>query len=262
MALDEARGLVFVPTGSAAPDFHGADRIGDNLFANCLLALDAATGQAGLALPGRASRHLGSRLPVAAHARDRAARRPHDRRGGADDQARLRLRPRSRDRRAALPGGGAAVAGRARVPGERAVAHAAGAAPSRSRSPARRLTADLLTRRTPEAHAWAAAEFAKMHNGGPFTPLADRHGHGRLPGIRRRRGMGRQRLRPGLGAAVRQRQRPGLDRVARARRRRHRRAQHLPEVVRAPVIVTIAAARRRRFRRSPISRRRPSSSRR
>ena len=33
------------------------------------------------------------------------------------------------------------------------------------------LTADLLTRRTPEAHAWAAAELAKMHNGGPFTPL-------------------------------------------------------------------------------------------
>ena len=45
MALDEARGLVFVPTGSAAPDFHGADRAGDNLFANCLLALDAATGR-------------------------------------------------------------------------------------------------------------------------------------------------------------------------------------------------------------------------
>jgi quinoprotein glucose dehydrogenase len=45
MALDEARGIVFVPTGSAAPDFHGADRHGDNLFANCLLALDAATGR-------------------------------------------------------------------------------------------------------------------------------------------------------------------------------------------------------------------------
>ena len=45
MALDEARGIVFVPTGSAAPDFHGADRVGDNLFANCLLALDAATGK-------------------------------------------------------------------------------------------------------------------------------------------------------------------------------------------------------------------------
>jgi quinoprotein glucose dehydrogenase len=36
---------VFVPTGSAAFDFYGANRLGDNLFANCLLALDAATGK-------------------------------------------------------------------------------------------------------------------------------------------------------------------------------------------------------------------------
>jgi quinoprotein glucose dehydrogenase len=34
MSLDEKRGLVFVPTGSAAFDFYGANRIGDNLFAN------------------------------------------------------------------------------------------------------------------------------------------------------------------------------------------------------------------------------------
>ena len=45
LALDERRGIVFVPTGSAAFDFYGADRAGDNLFANCLLALDAATGK-------------------------------------------------------------------------------------------------------------------------------------------------------------------------------------------------------------------------
>ncbi len=45
MSLDEKRGLVFVPTGSAAFDFYGADRHGDNLFANCLLALDAKTGK-------------------------------------------------------------------------------------------------------------------------------------------------------------------------------------------------------------------------
>ncbi len=38
MALDEKRGLVYVPTGSAAFDFYGADRHGDNLFANTLLA--------------------------------------------------------------------------------------------------------------------------------------------------------------------------------------------------------------------------------
>jgi quinoprotein glucose dehydrogenase len=45
MALDERRGMVFVPTGSAAFDFWGGNRIGQNLFANCLLALDAATGK-------------------------------------------------------------------------------------------------------------------------------------------------------------------------------------------------------------------------
>jgi quinoprotein glucose dehydrogenase len=45
MALDAKRGIVFVPTGSAASDFYGANRVGDDLFANCLLALDAATGK-------------------------------------------------------------------------------------------------------------------------------------------------------------------------------------------------------------------------
>ncbi len=45
MALDLKRGLVFVPTGSAAYDFYGANRLGDNLFANCLIALRADTGK-------------------------------------------------------------------------------------------------------------------------------------------------------------------------------------------------------------------------
>jgi len=44
-AVDEARGLVFCPTGSAAFDFWGGNRIGQNLYANCLVALDAATGR-------------------------------------------------------------------------------------------------------------------------------------------------------------------------------------------------------------------------
>jgi glucose dehydrogenase len=45
ITLDPKTGLVFVPTGSAAFDFYGANRLGDNLFANCLLALNAATGK-------------------------------------------------------------------------------------------------------------------------------------------------------------------------------------------------------------------------
>jgi len=45
MALDEARGILYAPTGSAAADFYGANRAGDNLYANSLIALDAATGK-------------------------------------------------------------------------------------------------------------------------------------------------------------------------------------------------------------------------
>ncbi len=45
MAVDAERGIVYVPTGSATPDFYGAERHGDNLFANSLIALDAQTGK-------------------------------------------------------------------------------------------------------------------------------------------------------------------------------------------------------------------------
>ncbi|CAH1001520.1 Outer membrane protein assembly factor BamB [Neolewinella maritima] len=45
MSLDTERGYVYVPTGSAAYDFYGGNRPGDNLYANCVLALDARTGK-------------------------------------------------------------------------------------------------------------------------------------------------------------------------------------------------------------------------
>jgi quinoprotein glucose dehydrogenase len=45
MSLDEARGIVYVPTGSVGGDFYGGIRKGQNLFGNSLLALDAATGK-------------------------------------------------------------------------------------------------------------------------------------------------------------------------------------------------------------------------
>lgn len=44
MAIDSKTGTIFIPLGSAAPDFYGGNRIGANLFANCLLALDANNG--------------------------------------------------------------------------------------------------------------------------------------------------------------------------------------------------------------------------
>ena len=45
VAVDTQREMVFVPLGSAAPDFYGKDRKGQNLFANSLVALDANTGE-------------------------------------------------------------------------------------------------------------------------------------------------------------------------------------------------------------------------
>ena len=43
--VDEKRGILFAATGSVAPDFDGRNRPGDNLFGDCLIALDAKTGK-------------------------------------------------------------------------------------------------------------------------------------------------------------------------------------------------------------------------
>ena len=45
MTVDVERGLVYLPLGSAASDFYGGDRAGQNLYANSIVALDAATGK-------------------------------------------------------------------------------------------------------------------------------------------------------------------------------------------------------------------------
>ncbi|HVO98766.1 MAG TPA: pyrroloquinoline quinone-dependent dehydrogenase [Bryobacteraceae bacterium] len=45
LTLDVERGILFAPTASAKYNFYGVDRAGANLFADCLLALDARTGK-------------------------------------------------------------------------------------------------------------------------------------------------------------------------------------------------------------------------
>ena len=45
IAADPARDLVFVPTGSASPDYFGGERLGDNRYANSVVALRASTGR-------------------------------------------------------------------------------------------------------------------------------------------------------------------------------------------------------------------------
>lgn len=44
LSVDPERHLVYVPTGSASPDFYGGERVGDNRWANSIVALDGATG--------------------------------------------------------------------------------------------------------------------------------------------------------------------------------------------------------------------------
>lgn len=45
ISVDEKKGIAYFPTGSPTYDYYGADRIGDNLFSDCLIALDARTGK-------------------------------------------------------------------------------------------------------------------------------------------------------------------------------------------------------------------------
>jgi quinoprotein glucose dehydrogenase len=45
MAMDEVRGIAYITTGGPKSNFIGVDHLGDNLFANCIIALDARTGQ-------------------------------------------------------------------------------------------------------------------------------------------------------------------------------------------------------------------------
>jgi quinoprotein glucose dehydrogenase len=45
ISIDEKRGIAYLPVGSPTYDYYGADRIGRNLFGNCLVALNARTGK-------------------------------------------------------------------------------------------------------------------------------------------------------------------------------------------------------------------------
>ncbi len=45
MSVDAGRDMVFIPTGSASPDFYGGLRPGNDLYANCVVALQASTGK-------------------------------------------------------------------------------------------------------------------------------------------------------------------------------------------------------------------------
>jgi quinoprotein glucose dehydrogenase len=170
MALDEARGIVYVPTGSAAADFYGGDRKGDNLFANSLIALDARTGER--VWHFQVVRHdiLDRDLPsppslvaVRRNGRTVEAVAQLTKHGFVFLFDRATGEPLFPIEDRAFPASG--------VPGE--AASVTQPVPLLPKPFARQsLTKELLTTRTKEAQAWALAEFSKLRSEGPFAPLS------------------------------------------------------------------------------------------
>ncbi|MBS1854761.1 MAG: PQQ-binding-like beta-propeller repeat protein [Acidobacteria bacterium] len=170
MAVDEKRGIVYVPTGSAASDFYGADRIGDDLFANTLLALDAATGK-----------RLWHFQAVRHDIWDRDFPSPPAlvtvKRGGRMVDAVAQTTKQGWvylfDRVSGEPlfPIGYREYPASTVPGEAAAKTQP--LPTKPAPYARQvLTEDMLTNRTPEVHRWALERFRTLRSGGQFVPFA------------------------------------------------------------------------------------------
>lgn len=168
MSLDEKRGLVFAGTGSAAFDFYGGDRIGDNLFANTLLCLRADTGER--VWHFQAVRHdvwdrdfpaPPSLVTVLRDGRLVDAVAQITKSGHVFVFERETGRPLFPIEYRKVPPSD--------IPGERL----AETQPLPLRPPPfarQELTEDLLTDRTPEARAAVLERFRKLRSGGQFTP--------------------------------------------------------------------------------------------
>ncbi|HEX4029565.1 MAG TPA: c-type cytochrome [Terracidiphilus sp.] len=171
MAVDRERGIVYVPTGSAVPDFYGATRVGDDLFANTLLALDAATGKRLWHFQGVhhdewdrdfpsapllvTIKHNGRPVPALAQTTKQGYLYLFNRVTGAP------LYPIVEKPYPAST-----------TPGE----VSAGTQPFPTWPPPftrQQITPDTLTNRTPQAHAWAVERLRSLRHDGQFTPLTE-----------------------------------------------------------------------------------------
>ncbi len=169
MALDAVRGIIYVPTGSAVEDFFGGDRVGDDLYANTLLALDATTGKLlwhfqgvhhdvwDRDFPSPPSlvtvQSGGKRVDAVAQPTKQGFLYVFDRTTG---QPLFPIEEQS------FPA--------STVPGE--ILSPTQPVPLAPKPFARqRLTEDMLTTRTPESHAYAEEQFHNFQSNGPFTPL-------------------------------------------------------------------------------------------
>lgn len=170
MAVDAERGIVFAPTGSAVDDFYGADRKGDNLYANSLVALDANTGQRIWHFQGvhhdiwdRDFPSPPALVTVTKDGRRIDAVAQTSKQGFVFLFERATGKPLFPIEERAFPASD--------VPGE--YSSPTQPIPLAPEPFARqRLTADLLTTRTPEAHAAALKAFQNMRSEGLFIPLS------------------------------------------------------------------------------------------
>lgn len=170
MSLDEKRGILYAPTGSAVTDFYGDDRAGDDLFANTLLALDANTGKRIWHFqdvhhdiwdrdfpspPALVTVHRdGKAIEAVAQTTKQGFVFLFDRTNG---------KPLFPIEERPFPA--------SNVPGE--TTSPTQPIPQLPLPYARQLlTADMLTTRTPEAHAWAEEQFKTFRSEGQFIPFS------------------------------------------------------------------------------------------
>ncbi len=170
MSIDTRRGILFVPTGSAVSDFYGFDRVGDDLFADTLLALDANTGKRLWFFQGvhhdiwdRDFPSTPALVTVRRNGKLVDAVAQTTKQGFVFVLDRVTGKPLFPIEERAFP--------TSSVPGE--VTSPTQPIPSAPPPFARQLlTEDLLTDRTPEAHAWALKEFKTFRSAGQFIPFS------------------------------------------------------------------------------------------
>ncbi len=168
MTVDTKRGIVYVPTGSAVFDFYGGDRVGDDLFADTLLALDAETGKRLWHFQG--VRHdLWDRdfpappalLTVTRNGKKIDAIAQTTKSGYVFVLDRTTGQSLFPLKESAYPA--------SNVPGE--VTAATQHLPTLPEPYVQQsVSEDTLTNRTPEAHAWALKQFKTFISGGQFIP--------------------------------------------------------------------------------------------
>jgi quinoprotein glucose dehydrogenase len=170
MALDVERGIVYAPTGSAVMDFYGGDRVGNDLYADTLLALDANTGKRLWHFQG-VHHDIWDRdfpSPPALFTLWRGGQRidalaQTTKQGYLYLFNRLTGQPLFPIHEHPYPA--------STVPGE--VTSPTQPAPDAPEPFARqRLTEEMLTTRTPEAHDWAVKTFREFRSDGQFVPFA------------------------------------------------------------------------------------------